>query len=192
MHINDWGQSYSSYFLLLPPFLLKILEAFSHTSVIYFRKTFQMNVSICILQISLDELERVNGKRDFRQILSYIMNTVLRNRRFVGSSAKNIIILFVGGKSQRWTSADGETYKERLQAMNTEVVVVTSSKGESEGENGIKELTGTPNSLIPVEIGKETTDEVSDAINKKIVDTNGKLFIYFLFFVIFCKIKIDT
>ena len=102
------------------------------------------------------------------------MNTVLRNRRFVSASAKNIIVLLVDGKSPSWTSADGETYKDRLKAMNTEVVVVTSSKGDSEGENGIKELTGSPDNVIPVDIRKQTTDEISDAINKKIVDTNCK------------------
>ena len=103
------------------------------------------------------------------------MNTVLRNRRFIGASAKNIIVLFVDGKSPTWTSADAKTYKERLKALNTEVIIVTSKggRGNLKEENGIKELTGLPDGVVPVNIGEETTN-ISDAINKLIVNANGK------------------
>lgn len=104
------------------------------------------------------------------------MNTILRNRRFVSATAKNIIVLLVDGKSPTWTSADGETYKKQLKAMNTEVVVVYSSKGDPKGGNGIRELTDSPDSVIPIDIGKQTTDKVSDIINKVIVDSNGKFY----------------
>lgn len=92
----------------------------------------------------------------------------------------------MGGKTSSLTATDAERYRTQLKALNTEVTVI-GAPGVDEVK-GFEVLTyGLADRVVPVnigEIGEQTTPstaDISDAINKLIVNINGEYSGFFEF-----------
>jgi len=146
-----------------------------------------------ILDVAISNMQRVNGQRNFKQTFDYIIDSVLKNQRFVDTPAKKVIVLMVDGTSPTWSFSDADAYKDRLRAVNAEVVVIATSP---ESADKIKKITENPDRKV-VLIGGDNEDngdkgnnvdnkgdgdsrsngdktDATDIINQLIVDCNGR------------------
>lgn len=121
-----------------------------------------------ILTLVLSELQRVNGPRNYKAAFDYILNNVFNNPRFVDPSAKKMVVVLTDGKSKDWSKNDELYYKNELDKVNAEVVVISS---DPDAVDSIKNLATRPGNVVTINPGSNSN--ATSIINKALAKSKG-------------------
>lgn len=131
-------------------------------------------VSESRVNLVLTEMQRVNGPRNYKAALDYVLNSVFTNLQFVESSAKKLVIILTDGRSQGWNKQDEVNYRKLFDQENAEVIVISS---DPRAVDTIKGIANRPenvriiNPRSPVSYGNAIS-----TINKVIAESQGNFY----------------
>ena len=121
------------------------------------------------VELVLNEMGRVNGKRDLKTLFEYLLSKVIGNTAVVEKASRNVVVLFTDGKSKNWSPQHQVYFKKKMQETRSDVVVINTN------ENSAAEVTALVKSQDKIDTdGGNSPSKTSDMINQAIVDAHGK------------------